>query len=121
MIKTLRITGVAAVALAGVVLASVLGPASLIHWGGPDDQQMEKIVAAPSAVERFREQYGDKGHVDADQIPPLVRQAELFKDIIDPQLPAAGEAKTPTASANKPRTPAVKPLHCLIRAQIHGH
>jgi hypothetical protein len=109
MIKTLRITGVAAVALAGVVLASVLGPVSLIHWDGQDDQQMERIVAAPSAVERFREQYGDKGHVDVDQMPPLVKQAELFKDIIDPQLPPAAEPKTTTASATKPRTASVKP------------
>ena len=57
MIKTLRITGVAAVAFAGVVLASVLGPVSLIHLDDRNDQQMVKILDAPGAVERFQKQH----------------------------------------------------------------
>jgi len=119
MIKTLRITGVAAVALAGVVLASVLGPVSLIHWGGQDDQQMEKIIAAPSAVERFREQYGDKTEVSQDT-PPLVKQAELFKDIIDPRLPPAAGSKTTKTAAAGPRSPTVKPPASSPKFELVG-
>ena len=98
MIKTLRITGVAAVAFAGVVLASVLGPVSLIHLDDRNDQQMGKILAAPGAVERFQELHGDKNQASQNTKPPLVMQAELFKDIIDPKLP------TPVAQTQTPVT-----------------
>jgi len=92
MIKTLRITSVAAVLLAAVVLASVLGylrPASLLHlnFGVRSDKQIEKILRGPSAVERFKEQYGTKDRSREDTTPPLVKQAELFADIINPSAP----------------------------------
>lgn len=102
MIKTLRITSVAAVLLAVVVLASVLGylrPASLLHlnFGVRSDKQIEKILSGPSAVERFKEQYGNKARGGEDTTPPLVKQAELFADIINPRLPdlPAGGVTTP--------------------------
>jgi hypothetical protein len=92
MIKTLRITGVAAVAFAGLVLASVLGPVSLIHLDNKNDQRMGKFLSSPGAVERFHELHGDKNAPNQDTKPPLVRQAELFKDIIDPKIVVARPA-----------------------------
>ncbi len=94
MIQTLRITGVAVVILAGVVIASIAGPASLLGFGVKGDAQMEKILNAPSAVDRFKEQHGDKPQSNQDTTPPLIRQAELLANIINP--PAAPVAHTPT-------------------------
>lgn len=93
MIKTLRITSVAAVLLAVVVLASVLGylrPTSLLHlnFGVRSDKQTEKILGGPGAVDRFKAQYGTKVRVGEDTTPPLVKQAEIFADILNPQAPA---------------------------------
>ncbi len=92
MIQTLRITSVAAVILAGVVIASVAGPASLLGFGVRGDRQMEKILNAPSAVDRFKEQHGDKPQNDRDTTPPLVKQAGLFANIINPPAPPVGQA-----------------------------
>jgi hypothetical protein len=119
MIQTLRITGVAAVALAGVVLASVLGPVSLIQLDAQGNQRMESILTAPSAVERFREQNGGKGQVDLDTTPPLVRQAETFKDIIDPR-PVAPPASKPVATTPPPRPPVVKPQTTSQKFELIG-
>lgn len=119
MIQTLRITGVAAVALAGVVLASVLGPVSLIHLDNQSGQRMEKILTAPSAVERFREQNGDRNQGDLDTTPPLVRQAETFKGIIDPPPPPAPVAR-PAAAAAAPRAPVVRPPAVTQKFELVG-
>jgi hypothetical protein len=92
MIKTLRVTSAAAVLLAVVVLASVLGfqrYASLLplNLGVRSDKQTEKILSGPSAVDRFKEQYGNKVPPGRDTTPPLVKQAEIFRDIINPPAP----------------------------------
>jgi hypothetical protein len=109
MIKTLRITSVAAVLLAVVVLASVLGylrPTSLLHlnFGVRSDKQTEKILGGPGAVERFKAQYGTKVRVGEDTTPPLVKQAEIFADILNPQAPAGLPAGTPIALPPRPST-----------------
>lgn len=104
MIKTLRITGVAAVAFAGVILASVLGQISLLRVEAPGSEKMEKILASAGAVDRFRELHtGDDPNNDTT--PPLVKQAEAFKDIIDPKVVApvvADAPKTPIAPRSGP-------------------
>jgi hypothetical protein len=116
MIKTLRITSVAAVLLAVVVLASVLGylrPAALIHlnFGVRSDKQIEKILGGPSAMDRFKAQYGNKVQSGEDSTPPLVKQAELFADIINPSappgLPPGGLSSLPPAPVfkGKPSVP----------------
>lgn len=107
MIQTLRITGVAAVAFAGLVLASVLGPVSLIHLDDRSDQRVGKVLASPGAVERFHDLHGDKTDTGEDTIPPLIRQAESFKEIIDPRIVESAPS-TPVATTVKP-TPVVKP------------
>lgn len=113
MIKTLRVTSVAAVVLASIVLASVLVPSlvglsvdgdggtkRIVNMLAPltrilpyarDDEQMGKILNAPSAVDRFKERHGDKDQSSQDTTPPLVKQAELLANIINP--PAASTAR----------------------------
>ena len=119
MIQTLRLTGVAAVAFAGLVLASVLGPVSLIRLDDKNDQRMGKVLGSPGAVERFHDLHGDKSTGNQDTTPPLVRQAELFKDILDPKLPppaAAVQAHTPAPRVN----PIVKPVSTTAKFTLIG-
>lgn len=85
MVKTLHILGVIAVALAGVILVSVLGPVALIRLDSKNDQRINRVQSSPGAVERFQELHGDRNVPSQDAKPPLVKQAELFKDIIDPK------------------------------------
>jgi hypothetical protein len=106
MIRTLRITSVAAVLLAGVVLASVLGPVSLISFGVRSDKQVKKVLDAPSAVDRFKEQHPDKDQ-SQDTTPPLVKQAELFADILKPRVPTSAQA--PATAARAAVRPSVTP------------
>lgn len=102
MIKTLRMTGVAAVLFAGVVLASLLGPVSLVRLDDRGDEKISKVLGSPGAVERSQELHAGKDR-NPDTTPPLVKQAELFKDIIDPKPVApAGDA---TRVAQPPNTP----------------
>ncbi len=102
MIRTLRITSVAAVILAGAVLASVLGPVSLIGFGIRSDKQVKKVVEAPSAVDRFKEQNPGKDPKQ-DTTPPLVKQAELFADILKPKATTPPPVPVPTKGlANRP-------------------
>jgi hypothetical protein len=95
MIKTLRVTSAAAVVLAVVVLASVLGflrPDALVrlNFGARSDKQIDKILEGANAVDRFKAQNGNKPQT-GDTTPPLVKQANLFADIINPR------AETPAA------------------------
>jgi hypothetical protein len=92
MIKTLHITGVAVVLLAGVVLASVLVPASVFHFGGRGNKQFSRIIDEPNAVERWRNQHGTDKQ-SKDTTPPLVKQAEALAKIINPPEPVV---KPPT-------------------------
>lgn len=107
MIQTLRITGVAAVAFAGLVLASVLGPVSLIHLDNKSDQRVTKVLDSPGAVERFHDLHGDTTDTGKDTTPPLVRQAESFKDIIDPRIVEPASTTPVAVEARPART--VKP------------
>ncbi len=115
MIKTLRLTSVAVVILATVVLASVLGflrsDSSLsLRAGTGSGKQTENILKGPSAVERFKMQSGNKGQDSVDTTPPLIKQAELLAKIINPPepVPDAG-TKSPVGLPPKPKLP-VKPL-----------
>ncbi len=118
MIKTLRITSVAAVILAGVVLASVVGPASLIGLGARGDKQVEKILAAPSAVDRFKEQHGDKDQANQDTTPPLVKQAELFSNGLKPRPAPAAQA--PPVATRGTKGPPVTPQNVSASFQLVG-
>ncbi len=109
MIKTLRITSVAAVIFAAVVLASVLGfrrPIAFLHLnlGTGGDKQVEKILSGPSAVDRFKEK-SIKGTNPEDTTPPLVKAATLLEGIINPRDEAA-----PPTLRNPPAKPTGRPV-----------
>ena len=80
MIKTLKITSIAAVVIAaGVVIG-------LPVFGLKADTEKEKLIQSLSAADQFREKNitaSDKG----DKISPLVKQAKEFALRINPPPP----------------------------------
>ncbi len=87
MVNTLRMTSVAAIILAVLVLASVLGPWRLVNFGMKDDARLAKIMSEPNAVDIFRKGSAGKTPNNGDQTPALVKQARAFASAIKPVEP----------------------------------
>jgi hypothetical protein len=88
MVNTLRITSVAAVVLAALVLASVLGPRQLINLGMKNDPQLDRVLKDPNIIERYKSSVAGKSTTGAEQASPLVKQAEdLVKNLFPPKPP----------------------------------
>ncbi len=81
MIKTLRITSVAAVALAVVFFAF---PAV---FGVRGDQQTERFLNSAGVIEKFNKLRSGKSAKGRSQVSPLVKQAEAFALYLDPPKP----------------------------------
>lgn len=89
MVSTLRITSVAAVVIAGLLLVLVAGPKSLVpdllaKFAVGNDEEINRILEAPSVVDMFRKNQGDLNKTKGETTPPLVSQAEAFARIINP-------------------------------------
>ncbi|MHC4586962.1 MAG: hypothetical protein ACYS3N_20720 [Planctomycetota bacterium] len=96
MIKTLRITTIIAAFLAVGLLAFP------VVYGYRGDEEIEKFLKSPSAIEVFKRLKGAKVRTE-DQVSPLVKQAALFALIIDPPpapIPTR-KAKTPPVARNE--------------------
>jgi len=106
MIQTLHIISVGVAILAGLVLASVLGPVPLISLGASDDQQVITVLDSPGAVERFKDRQGGKASDGQDKTSPLVRQAEAFSEIINPTIRAEAPTGRTTIQTPRPSVPA---------------
>ena len=90
MIKTLRITTIIAAFLAVGLLAF---PVVYGNWG---DEEIEKFLKSPGAIEKFNKAKGAKVKT-GNQVSPLVKQATLFALIIDPppRIPDTKRARPP--------------------------
>jgi hypothetical protein len=82
MVKTLRITGVLAVILAGVFFAFP------VFFGVRGDEQVTEFLNSSSILERFNQAKSSQQSPDENQSSPLVKQAEAFAQIINPPQPA---------------------------------
>ena len=91
MTKTLPAIGVAATVLTGVVMAAVTAPGFLPASGAQDHPQIERFLNGPTAMDRFRQQLGDKMRNDQDATPLLVEQVRLFAKTINPPRPRRQE------------------------------
>lgn len=105
MVNTLRITSVAAVVLAALVLASVLGPRSLVNLGMKGDAKLDRILQDPNVVDRSRESLTNKAPGGADQIPMLVKQAQDFAKILNPVRSDSTRPTGPAVRTDRPVTP----------------
>jgi hypothetical protein len=102
MIKTLRITTIIAALLAVGFFAF---PAV---FGFRGDEQIEKFLKSPGAIEKFNKAKGVKSRKTGDQISPLVKQATMFGLYINPlPLPrkVASRPKTTPAARREVVTP----------------
>jgi len=116
MVSTLRITSVVVIFAAADVVGLVAGPSSLIPnllagFALRSDPEIERILSEPSVVQRWIEENGDTHSSDQDTTSPLVRQAEAFKNIIDPPPapPSANSGARKTTVADRGKT-VVKPV-----------
>ena len=92
MIKTLRTTSVALVVLAAVfiVLSAV--------YGSESDQEIEKLLESPGALEKFNKAKGAKP--GRSETPPLVTEAKKFALYLNP--PAEAPKRRPSSERSKP-------------------
>ncbi len=112
MIKTLKITTLVAAILCVVLVVTVT------VFGRKGDPKIEEFLDSPSIIEELKKVLGQT-NIPADQISPLVKQAQAFALRIDPPPPPVappGPKKGPTTVARvqptyQPPTPkgSVKP------------
>jgi hypothetical protein len=110
MVRMVRIAGVGALVLSGLIVASVWVPIHLLHLGVSDNENAQKYLSAPSAVEIFNESRGATDSSGQDKTSPLVRQASALEAIIRPRVDpssarTSGESKGPAI-----RTDIVRPV-----------
>lgn len=103
MVSTLRIAGVVAVVLAGLLLASVTGFASIKTLNAEKDEELARVISAPSVVERFQERQGDLEQSRQEAINPLVKEAEILSTILNPPAPVAPPVQVTNNSGRQRR------------------
>ncbi len=122
MVNTLRITSVVAVLIAAVLLVLVAGPKSLVPkllakfaMGG--DEEVDRILNAPGVVDRFRDNQGSQSRPDVT--PALVKQAEIFANILNPPEPAPSRTGGKTPGRGRTSRPA-KPVASSAKFGLVG-
>lgn len=125
MVSTLRITSIAVFLLAAVVVILVAGPSSLVPnllagFALRSDPEIERILNEPSRVDQWIAANGDKAASAQDTTPALVREAESFKNIIDPPPPAPVSNAGKQDSGTSRRPPVVKPVPSSARFDLVG-
>jgi hypothetical protein len=108
MIKTLRITSIlAAILAAGLFVCPAV-------FGSRSDKEILEFLSLPSVVEEFRKAQGSKKKLGADQVSPLVAQADLFTKYLNPPKTKKKikKPKVPTEEKFAVREPE-KPRHSL--------
>ncbi len=97
MIKTLRITGILAAILAGILFVFP------VVFGVQSNEQVEQLLSSPSVVEKFSEsKAGKKADLDSTGGGPLVKQAKAFALYLNPPKSKASSANRRDGSP-KPR------------------
>jgi hypothetical protein len=114
-VRILQVSGV--LALVGAVAVSAL--CVLNGWRG--DSHIAGI-AAPSAIERFKQAGGSNDRSRSAQLSPLVRQAQIFAAYLNP--PPASKRKPSSRPIEKEavvaQTPEVKPANPSAKFKLHG-
>ncbi len=82
MIKTVRIASILTALLVVVIIAL-----PVVSGANTDDTKTKKSLEVQSVVERFKKTRGNRAKKDADQIPPLVREAKDFALYLNPPKP----------------------------------
>lgn len=117
MIKTLKITSIAAVGLTVVFLIFS------VTFGVRSDKASEEIIDSIGAVEKFKKETGDKvAKRKNEQTPPLVKQAEAFALYLNPPpkpKPKPRPGRTTRKPDTKPRPPKVSAKFDLVGTSFY--
>lgn len=117
MIKTLRITSVIAAFLAAVVIAF---PA---FFGAGGDEETEKFLNTPSAVEKFlKDSTRARSKAGKDQVSPLTKEAMAFALYLNPPPPSRSRAKryVTARKGSKPSPRSVSVKFSLVGTSLHS-
>ena len=117
MIKTLRITSVIAAFLAAVVIAF---PA---FFGAGGDEETEKFLNTPSAVEKFlKDSTRARSKAGKDQVSPLTKEAIAFALYLNPPPPQYPRAKRygTARKGSKPSPRSVSVKFSLVGTSFHS-
>ena len=125
MVSTLRITSVVVILLAGLVLVLVAGPKSLVPgllagFAVRNDPEIDRILNEPSVVDEWKAAHGDSPQSGQGAVAPLVREAETFKNILDPPPAPVTAAAKPAATAPRPTRPVAKPVSSSAQFDLVG-
>jgi hypothetical protein len=100
MIKTLHITSI----IIGILAAGLIVFGAVL--GSDDNDEVDKILQSPGAIEKFKTAKGGKDSRSNNQTSPLVKEAEAFALYLNP--PPKPEPKT--RSAPKPKKSATSTI-----------
>jgi hypothetical protein len=95
MIKTLRITSVIAVILAGIFFFFS------VVFGVRSDEGIEKVLSSPGVIEQFKKTRGGLTKGNENRVSPLVQQAEAFALYLNPPQP---QTVKPAPGRKRPST-----------------
>jgi hypothetical protein len=112
MIRTLRITGILAVALAGILVVFS------IIFGGRSDASVVKLLDEPSIIEKFNESTGNKASRGENEVSPLVKQAGSFALYLNPPRPPV-RRPTMSRSGVVKRPPAATPKFKVLATSYY--
>ncbi len=119
MLKIVRIVGLAALVLTGLVLASIKWPVRPLRLGITQDREAMKFIERPSAVTQFNSrQDSNEASANQDKTPPLVKQAQLLEEILNPRV---AQAPAPVAAPTlRGPTPPVAPPKPTAKFDLIG-
>jgi len=104
MINTLRITGVIAVLLAGVLFVFP------VVFGVRNDEGVNEFLRSPGAREKFEKAADSNAKTSEDRASPLVQQAEAFALYLNPPRSSfVAASKEQKASGLQPKMPDTTP------------
>jgi hypothetical protein len=116
MIKTLRITSIAVVILAGIMLTFP------VVFGLRGEEQVEQFLSLPGAIEQFSQGRSDSQQDSSErQISPLIKQAEAFALYLNPPPPKqpAGVSPSRPSIDTTPRPERVSAKFTLVGTSVH--
>jgi hypothetical protein len=108
------------VVLAGLLLASVTGFASIKTLDTETDEELTAVLSAASVVERFQERQGDLEQSRQEAISPLVREAEQYALILDPPKPVQERTNRIVRDTGRPRRPNSTPVVTTAKFELVG-
>jgi hypothetical protein len=114
MIKTLRITSIAAAILA-VVFFVFLGVS-----GFRSDEQLEQFLSSPGVVERIKETKAERAKRGESRVSPLVKQAEAFALYLNPPAPVKKKRPSTPKRSVTPRPQAVSPKFKVVATSYYA-